>query len=96
MASPLETMLAGVFSPPEGGGGGGGDFDYSMLAPAFDPDNTYAVGDLVLYQDKVYEFTSPHTGMWDAADVTRTSLGAHIPVITGDSSGNISISLTEV
>lgn len=37
--------------------------------PKFDSNKTYAIGDVVQYNKKVYAFTAAHTGAWDYADV---------------------------
>lgn len=37
----------------------------------FDPSHSYAVGDIVMYDGKMYEFTAAHTGAWTGADVTQ-------------------------
>lgn len=44
------------------------------IAPTFDSATTYAVDDVVLYEDDLYIFTAEHTGAWDSADVDVTSL----------------------
>lgn len=36
----------------------------------FSTSTTYAIGDLVIYDNKIYKFTSAHTGDWDASDVS--------------------------
>ena len=38
--------------------------------PAFDPDASYSVGDVVAYQNQMYRFTSAHSGAWNQAHVT--------------------------
>lgn len=44
-----------------------------MIANEFDPlkDGGYAIGDSVIYNDKLYTFINPHTGAWDAGDVVN-------------------------
>lgn len=37
----------------------------------FDPSHSYAVGDIVMYDGKMYEFASAHTGAWTGTDVTQ-------------------------
>lgn len=44
------------------------------IAPVFDSATTYAVDDVVLYEDDLYIFTSAHTGAWDSGDVSVTTL----------------------
>jgi hypothetical protein len=36
----------------------------------FSTSTTYSVGDLVVYDNKIYEFTSSHTGAWTGNDVS--------------------------
>ena len=50
----------------------------ASIAPAFDSTATYAVGDLVLYDGKVYRFTAAHTGAWSSSDAEHTTLGAEM------------------
>lgn len=44
-----------------------------MIANQFDPLKVdgYAIGDSVIYNDKLYTFINPHTGAWDAGDVVN-------------------------
>lgn len=35
----------------------------------FSTSTTYSSGDLVVYDNKIYEFTSSHTGAWTGTDV---------------------------
>ena len=47
------------------------------IAPLFDATSgTYAVGDLVIYNDELYKFTSAHAtaGAWDSAEVVKIDL----------------------
>lgn len=44
------------------------------IAPEFNAASTYAVDDIVLYEDDLYIFTNAHTGAWDSSDVTVTSI----------------------
>lgn len=48
-----------------------------MIAEYFDPlkDGGYKVGDIVIYNDKLYSFINPHTGAWDASDVVEQPIG---------------------
>jgi hypothetical protein len=59
------------------------------IAPDFDATETYAVGDKVIHENKLYHCTHAHTGAWDASDFETTSVaadtGAHM---TYDSSTN--------
>ena len=52
----------------------GAKADTTAIAPAFDDTATYAIGDIVSYEGKVYEFTAAHTGAWAAADVAETDV----------------------
>jgi len=46
--------------------------DLSIIADEFDPTDTYAVGDYVIYNGEFYKCTVAHTGAWAAADFTTT------------------------
>ena len=51
--------------------------DTAVLAPEFDAETgVYAVGDLVMYQGKLYEFTTAHetAGDWDSTEVTEKTV----------------------
>lgn len=48
--------------------------DAVSVAPAFDATATYAIGDRVTYEGRLYEFTVAHTGAWSAADVSETDV----------------------
>ena len=48
--------------------------DLTSIAPAFDATATYADGDVVSYNGKVWIFTYAHTGAWDAADADETDV----------------------
>lgn len=43
----------------------------NMIADEFDPmkDGGYKVGDIVRYDNQLYEFTNQHSGAWDASNV---------------------------
>ena len=44
------------------------------IAPVFSGTATYAVGDVVTYENKLYKFTSPHSeGNWDSSQVVETT-----------------------
>ena len=47
-------------------------------APAFDAASTYAMGQYVLYEGKLYRFTDNHTGGWNIYDVVETSMSAEL------------------
>ena len=46
------------------------------IAPLFDATASYAVGDCVMYQDKLYKCTTAHTGAWDSTNFTETTATA--------------------
>lgn len=46
------------------------------LAPQFDENTSYSVGDVVEYDGKLYVFTSAHTGAWNASHVSETTVNA--------------------
>lgn len=48
--------------------------DAVSVAPAFNATATYAIGDRVTYEGRLYEFTAAHTGAWVAADVSETDV----------------------
>lgn len=45
--------------------------NYSIIADAFSPSTSYAVGDYCITAGALYRFTSAHTGNWAWADVTQ-------------------------
>ena len=66
---------------------GGGGFDVSQLGfDAFSDQSTYAVGDFVTYNNKVYKCTTAVTtaGAWDAANWTESSMKGYVDSIVGD------------
>ena len=56
--------------------------DYSelweTLAPAFDTNKNYVVGQFVTYDGAMYRFVNDHSGAWAAADVTAVNIGAEL------------------
>lgn len=44
------------------------------IAPAFNPETTYEVGDLVYYNGLSYRCTNAHEGEWDADDFAATTI----------------------
>ena len=48
----------------------------AMIAQPFDANKTggYAVGDIVTYADKLYKFTSAHSGAWTGLDVEQVDV----------------------
>lgn len=70
--------------------------DNDVIAPEFDAEaGTYEIGDLVMYEGKLYEFTSAHetAGEWDSTEVTEKTVADEIGTVK---SGLISILSTEV
>ena len=58
-----------------------GKADLPVIAPEFDAETgVYAVGDLVMYQGKLYEFTTAHetAGDWDSTEVTEKTVSDEI------------------
>jgi hypothetical protein len=48
---------------------------YSVLGFKYFSENVaYNIGDIVIYLQLLYRFTSPHTGQWDENDVEPTNL----------------------
>ena len=47
-----------------------------MISDTFNPLKTggYKVDDIVIYNDKLYEFVNNHTGAWDGSDVRETTI----------------------
>lgn len=69
------------------GGGGGGGFDVTQLGfDAFSDQSTYAVGDFVTYNNKIYKCTTAVTtaGAWNAANWTESSMKGYVDSIVGD------------
>lgn len=56
----------------------------AMIAQPFDANKSggYAVGDIVTYADKLYKFTSAHSGAWTGLDVEQVDV---VDVIEDDS-----------
>ena len=48
----------------------------TSIAPAFSTSETYERGDVVIYNNKFYVFTTPHSGAWDSEDVFETTVAA--------------------
>ena len=53
----------------------------AMIAQPFDANKSggYAVGDIVTYADKLYKFTSAHSGAWTGLDVEQVDVVGIIP-----------------
>ena len=61
-----------------------GKTDQTVIAPEFDAEaGTYAIGDLVMHEDKLYEFTSAHEtpGDWDETEVTEKTVSDEIDTL---------------
>ena len=49
----------------------------SFISDAFSVERNYSKGDICIYDNKVYEFTSAKSaGAWDSTKVTQTTIGA--------------------
>ena len=78
-ALPTETKNDGKVRyipdyPSSGGGSDQNKADLTVIAPAFDATESYAIGGVVTYNGKVYIFTDEHTGDWDSEDVDETDV----------------------
>lgn len=62
-----------------GVGGGGGSADTEIIADDFDPTESYAVGEYVVYEGTLYKCTTAHTGDWDASNFEDTQVMAEMP-----------------
>lgn len=56
-----------------------------MVAELFSSSETYAIGDLTIYNDKLYQCTSAHTGAWNSSNFTQVDLAS----LVGGSSDNL-------
>ena len=59
--------------------GGGGSTDTEIIADDFDPTESYAVGEYVVYEGTLYKCTTAHTGDWDASNFDDTQVMAEMP-----------------
>lgn len=73
----LEKLQVGndIYSIPQGGSGA----DTEIIADDFDPTESYAVGEYVVYEGTLYKCTTAHTGAWDASDFDATQVMEEIP-----------------
>lgn len=58
--------------------------DNDVIAPEFDAEaGTYEIGDLVMYEGKLYEFTSAHetADEWDSTEVTEKTVADEIGTV---------------
>lgn len=53
-----------------------GDAVGAIVAAPFDPDATYAVGALTVYNGQLWRCTNDHSGAWDPSDFTTTTVAA--------------------
>lgn len=53
-----------------------GDAVGAIVAAPFDPDATYAVGALTVYNGQLWRCTNAHSGTWDPSDFTTTTVAA--------------------
>ena len=51
---------------------------WTSLAPAFSTDASYAAGQYVTYNGKVYRFKTAHSGEWAAGDVREVKVGSEL------------------
>ena len=67
-----KTITGAINEIAQGGGGGGASTE--IIADDFDSTSTYAVGDYVVYDGKLYKCTTAVTtaGAWDSNDWTET------------------------
>lgn len=73
----LEKLQVGsdIFSIPSGGSGA----DTEIIADDFDPTESYAVGEYVVYEGTLYKCTTAHTGEWDVSDFEDTQVMNEMP-----------------
>ena len=82
--------------------------DQTVIAPEFDAESgTYAIGDMVMHEGKLYEFTSAHetAGDWNAEEVSEKTVSDEIDTLKSgltnyyfekDMSGNSSWTATDI
>ena len=61
-----------------------GKADNDVIAPEFDSEaGVYAIGDLVMYEGKLYEFTTAHetVGEWDPTEVSEKAVSDEIDTL---------------
>ena len=61
-----------------------GKTDQGVIAPEFDSEaGVYAIGDLVMHEGKLYEFTSAHetAGDWDSSEVTEKTVADEVNTV---------------
>lgn len=73
--------------------------DTAVIAPEFDAEaGVYAVGDLVMYQGKLYEFTAAHetAGDWDSTEVTEKTVSDEIDTVKSGLTNVIPVTPTPI
>lgn len=69
-----------------------GKADNDVIAPEFDSEaGVYAIGDLVMYEGKLYEFTTAHetVGEWDPTEVSEKAVSDEIDTLKSGLTGLI-------
>lgn len=67
-----------------------GKTDQDVIAPEFDAEaGTYAIGDLVMHEGKLYEFTSAHetAGDWNAEEVSEKTVSDELDTLKSGLTG---------
>ena len=75
-----------------------GKTDQDVIAPEFDAESgVYAVGDKVMYDGKLYKFTTAHEtpGDWDSTEVSETTVDNELSSLESDLSMLVGISVKE-
>lgn len=62
------------YNLPRASSGQGGTSLKDLGYEDFDQDETYAAGDVVIYNGSLYKFTASHSGAWTGTDATPTSV----------------------
>ena len=61
---------------------------FKTIAPDFSTSTTYAVGESVYYENKLYRFTTAHpAGAWNSSHVTQATVGASIKRVKDEIAG---------
>lgn len=71
-----------------------GKADNDVIAPEFDSEaGVYAIGDLVMYEGKLYEFTTAHetVGEWDPTEVSEKVVSDEIDTLMSGLMGKLNI-----
>ena len=69
----------------------------AMMAEEFDPlkEGGYSIGDIVIYNGKLYSFINPHTGAWDAGDVKVQTIGDAMELTIEQAKADIAAEVAE-